>query len=265
MGSLSRLYGGSDVMSAHNLYKSRIENYMQNIESPLTEKAVAAVESAPAISASGSKTFSSNYNVVRRNGKLTSFDKDKIAVAMTKAFLAVEGGQAAASGRVHETVEQLTEMVVQTLTRRKPDGGTFQIEDIQDQVELALMRNGEQKIARAYVLYREERAAARAQSKIDAPDQVGEDDRVDLNVKLADGSTQPLDTRRLQTIVNEACMGLESVSAEKVYADTVKNLFDGVSQKDVGPTAVMSARGMIDREPEYSQVAARLLLDGLRA
>jgi len=238
---------------------------MQNIESPLTEKAVAAVEPAPAVSASSGKSLGKNYNVVRRNGKLTSFDKDKIAIAMTKAFLAVEGGQAAASGRVHETVEKLTEMVVKTLTRRKPDGGTFQIEDIQDQVELALMRNGEQKIARAYVLYREQRSAARAQSKLDAPQQTSEDDRVELNVKLPDGSTHPLDTQRLQTIIEESCAGLESVSAEKVYAETMKNLFDGVPLKDVSPTVVMSARGMIDREPEYSQVAARLLLDSLRA
>jgi len=237
---------------------------MQNIESPLTEAAVANVEAAPVVTETNN-TLGSNYNVVRRNGKLTSFDKDKIAIAMTKAFLAVEGGQAAASGRVHETVEHLTGLVVATLTRRQPDGGTFQIEDIQDQVELALMRNGEQKIARAYVLYREKHASARAQSKLDAPEQVSEDDRVELNVKLVDGSLVPLDTQRLQTVINEACNELESVSADKVYADTMKNLFDGVALKDVSPTAVMSARGMIDREPEYSQVAARLLLDELRA
>ena len=136
---------------------------MQNIESPLTEEAVAPVEAVALQSTDNSSSLSTNYNVVRRNGKLTSFDKNKIAIAMTKAFLAVEGGQAAASTRVHETVEQLTDLVVATLTRRQPDGGTFHIEDIQDQVELALMRNGEQKIARAYVLYREERASARAQ------------------------------------------------------------------------------------------------------
>ena len=238
---------------------------MQNIESPLTETAAVVAEPASAVVANPEQSFSSNYNVVRRNGKLTSFDKDKIAIAMTKAFLAVEGGQAAASGRVHETVEQLTNLVVNTLTRRQPDGGTFQIEDIQDQVELALMRNGEQKIARAYVLYREKHSAARAQSKLDAPEGISDDDRIDLNVKLADGSIIPLDTQRLQTVINEACDGLESVSAELVYTHTIKNLFDGVALKDVSPTAVMSARGMIDREPEYSEVAARLLLDALRA
>jgi ribonucleoside-diphosphate reductase alpha chain len=238
---------------------------MQNIESPLTEAAVAPVKTVPVVAADNSNALSNNYNVVRRNGKLTSFDKDKIAVAMTKAFLAVEGGQAAASSRVHETVEKLTDLVVDTLTRRQPDGGTFQIEDIQDQVELALMRNSEQKIARSYVLYREERSAARAQSKIDTPEQYAEEERIELTVKQEDGSIAPLDTQRLQTIINEACSELESVSAERVYNGTLKNLFDGVAQKDVSPTVVMSARGLIDAEPEYSQVAARLLLDELRA
>ena len=237
---------------------------MQNIESPLTGVTAEPVKTAPAVVDKSKSSLSGLYNVVRRNGKLTSFDKDKIAIAMTKAFLAVEGGQAAASTRVHETVEKLTDLVVATLTRRQPDGGTFQIEDIQDQVELALMRNGEQKIARAYVLYREERAAARAQHKLEAPDEVDADERIDLSVKLEDGSIVPLDTHRLRTIVNEACTGLDHVDAERVYDDTLKNLFDGVPLKDVTPTVVMSARGLIDREPEYSQVAARLLLDELR-
>ena len=217
---------------------------MQNIESPLTDTAVATVKSISAITEDNTSVLSNKYNVVRRNGKLTSFDKDKIAIAMTKAFLAVEGGQAAASTRVHETVEQLTDLVVGTLTRRQPDGGTFHIEDIQDQVELAMMRNGEQKIARAYVLYREERATARAQCKIDPRQEVQEDERIELTVKLVDGSIEPLDTLRLQTIINEACEGLESVSAERVYDETIKNLFDGVAIGNVSPTVVMSARGL---------------------
>ncbi len=237
---------------------------MQNIESPLTEAAVATVEPVRTVAESDNSSLGSNYNVVRRNGKLTGFDRDKIAIAMTKAFLAVEGGQAAASTRVHETVDNLTGLVVATLMRRQPEGGTFHIEDIQDQVELALMRNGEQKIARAYVLYREERATARAQCKLDTREQEQQEDRIEITVRFDDGSIAPLDTARLQVVINEACTGLTSVNTERVYNETLKNLFDGVPFKDVSPTLVMSARGLIDREPGYSQVAARLLLDELR-
>ncbi|MCP4488081.1 MAG: ribonucleoside-diphosphate reductase subunit alpha [Gammaproteobacteria bacterium] len=238
---------------------------MQNIESPLTE--IGTVVSSPAtpVTDEQDNNLNTRYNVVRRNGKLTAFDKNKIEVAMTKAFLAVEGGQAAASTRVHETVASLTAMVVETLTRRQPGGGTFHIEDIQDQVELSLMRNGEQKIARAYVLYREERAHARAEEMGQTEDQQIDDEIIGLNVKLADGSTRPLDIVRLKTIIADACEGLKSTDASKVYEETLRSLFDGVPAKDVSPTVVMSARGLIDREPQYSQVAARLLLDKLRS
>lgn len=105
-----------------------------------------------------------DYKIIRRNGAVVSFEPSKIAVAMTKAFLAVNGGQGAASARVRELVDQQTQNVVRALLRSRPNGGTFHIEDVQDQVELALMRSGEHDVARAYVLYRERRAQERAQA-----------------------------------------------------------------------------------------------------
>ncbi len=199
--------------------------------------------------------------VIRRNGKVTHFDPNKIKVAMTKAFLAVEGGNAAASSRIHHTVEALAEQVSSALTRRLPGGGTVHIEDIQDQVELALMRAGEHKVARDYVLYREARARERAERAAEA---TPVDQEHGLNVTLADGSTRPLDTERLARLVEEAARGLDGVDAQAVLKDTLRNLFDGVKEADVGQALVMSARAMIEREPAYSQAAARLLLDVLR-
>ena len=95
------------------------------------------------------------YRVMRRNGKVTSYDLSKITVAMTKAFLSVEGSSAAASTRIHNEVESLAEKVDVAIKRRFPEGGVVHIEDIQDQVELAIMRAGYQDVARSYVLYRE--------------------------------------------------------------------------------------------------------------
>jgi ribonucleoside-diphosphate reductase alpha chain len=198
--------------------------------------------------------------VIRRNGKVTHFDPNKIKVAMTKAFLAVEGGNAAASSRIHHTVDELTEQIVSALTRRLPGGGTVHIEDIQDQVELALMRAGEHKVARDYVLYREARARERAE-KAAAAAPVPE---TAINVLLADGSTRPLDTERLARLADEAARGLEGVDPAAILADTERSLFDGVRESDVSQALVMSARAMIEREPAYSQAAARLLLDILR-
>ncbi len=197
--------------------------------------------------------------VIRRNGKVTHFDPNKIMVAMTKAFLAVEGGSAAASSRIHDKVRELTEQVVTALTRRLPGGGTVHIEDIQDQVELGLMRAGEHKVARDYVLYRAQRARERAEKAADAPRQEHQ-----ISVTLTDGSTRPLDLKRLRRLVDEACRDMDAVDGTLILEETSRNLFDGVKEEDVGQALVMSARAMIEREPQYSQVTARLLQDILR-
>lgn len=199
------------------------------------------------------------YEVIRRNGKITAFDAAKITVAVTKAFLAVEGRQAAASSRIHDIARTLSDNVVAALFRRLPGGGTVHIEDIQDQVELALMRSGHHKVARSYVLYREEHARLREQEQ-----SVVEMASTVLNVRLADGSQTPLDRARLRTIIAESCAGLAGADAEKLLADAERNLFDGIPEKDVGTALVMAARALIESEPDYSQVAARLLLDQLR-
>jgi ribonucleoside-diphosphate reductase alpha chain len=202
--------------------------------------------------------------VIRRNGKVTHFDPSKISVAMTKAFLAVEGGNAAASSRIHNTVQALTDQVVNALTRRLPDNATVHIEDIQDQVELSLMRSGEHKAARSYVLYRERQTQKRLEEEAKRAELEGIPEAHIVNVTLADGSTRPLDVERMQALVSEACNGLDEVDAGRILQEACRNLFDGVKESDVSQTLVMSARTLIDQEPNYSQVAARLLLDTLR-
>src|SRR5687768_8568894 len=179
------------------------------------------------------------YRVIRRNGSVVGFEPNKISIAMTKAFIAVNGGQGAASARVREIVARLTEDVVNALIRRQPSGGTFHIEDIQDQVELALMRSGEHDVARAYVLYREDRARKRAKQKemgvVEAPASI-------LNV-LENGRKTPLDTARLLTLIESSCEGLgEVVNSTLILKATLKDLYDGVPMEEVRKSAVLSAR-----------------------
>ncbi|QXP87702.1 ribonucleoside-diphosphate reductase subunit alpha [Methylococcus capsulatus] len=230
----------------------------------LTENAARPLSDIPldATSAELRSLSPGEVRVIRRNGKVTGFDAAKISVAITKAFLAVEGGNAAASRRIHESVEELTDLVVRALLRRLPGGGTIHIEDIQDQVELALMRAGHQKVARAYVLYREERARLRAEKQNEGKAQGGAEDVV--QVTQEDGTRKPLDTARLRHVVEEACRSLSDVEPEWIIEETRRNLFDGVPEKEVAPTLVMTARTRIEQESNYSYVAARLLLDALR-
>jgi ribonucleoside-diphosphate reductase alpha chain len=223
--------------------------------------AIALPKEAPSTGAELRANAPGEMRVIRRNGKVTGFDASKIGVAITKAFLAVEGSAAAASRRIHEVVEELTGQVVAALFRRNPSGGTIHIEDIQDQVELALMRGEHHKVARAYVLYRAERARLRAALAAAQPAQPAE---AALRVTLADGSQKPLDFARLRRIVDEACRGLADVDGGWILEETRRNLFDGVPEKDVAAALSMAARTRIEQEPNYSYVTARLLLDTLR-
>ena len=197
--------------------------------------------------------------VLRRNGLVSPFDASKIAVAMTKAFLAVEGRQAASSTRVHDTVRVLTDEVVASLARRSGGDRLLHIEDIQDQVELVLMRSEHPKVARAYVLYREEHARARAaQAATEAPAMPA------LSVRQADGSLAPLDEARLARVVAEASDGLDGVSPDAILAETRRNLYDGLTLAELAEAPVMAARTLIETEPNYAFASARLLLDKLR-
>src|ERR1700704_3406498 len=202
----------------------------------------------------------SQYKIIRRNGAVVGFEPSKISVAVTKAFLAVEGGQSAASARIRELVAALTDAVVSALVRRQPAGGTFHIEDVQDQVELALMRSGEHEVARAYVLYREKRAEARAHEAAQKKPAL----QPQLHT-LEDGVRRPLDLARLEELIASACEGLgEVVDPKLILAETLKNIYDGVPADEVRKSAVLSARALIEKDPAYSYVTARLLLHTIR-
>jgi ribonucleoside-diphosphate reductase alpha chain len=197
--------------------------------------------------------------VIRRNGTFSPFDSNKIALAITKAFVAVEGSDATASRRIRGAVEAMTQQVVETLSKRSEPGRSINIEDVQDQVELALMRSGEHKVARAYVLYREERTQERRKRE--------EHDGIALprlNVHAADGRLEPLDEKQLYRDIFDACSALDGVSADTVMAEVRRNLYEGIQLHELGLAQTLAARTLVEQEPNYSYVSARLLMNNLR-
>ena len=196
-----------------------------------------------------------HYQIIRRNGAVVPFEPSKIAVAMMKAFLAVHGTQGAASASVRETVDALTQAVVRALMRSRPGGGTFHIEDVQDQAELGLMRGGHHEVARAYVLYRERRARERAQ-------QAESQKPAEATLHVTDGGQRvPLDVGQLTTLIEAACAGLGAdVKADPIVAETKRNLYDGVPMEEVYKAAILAARTLIEKDPDYTYATARLLL-----
>ncbi|WP_317930782.1 ribonucleoside-diphosphate reductase subunit alpha [Halioxenophilus sp. WMMB6] len=210
-------------------------------------------------------TAPGQMRVIKRNGTVVPYDESKIAIAMTKAFLAVEGGTAAASSRIRETVASLAEQITATFSRRMPSGGTMHIEDIQDQVELVMMRAGEHKVARDYVLYREEHARLRAAKAATIENPVPDAEFGTILVAMPDGSQQALNMVRVRTLVEEACAGLAEVDPEEILKGAMRNLYNGVTLDDVNTSLVITARTLVEKEPNYTYATARLLLDKLRS
>jgi ribonucleoside-diphosphate reductase alpha chain len=199
------------------------------------------------------------FQIIRRNGSVVAFEPNKIAVALMKAFLAVHGTQGAASASVRETVDALTDLVVRALVRSRPGGGTFHIEDVQDQVELGLMRGGHHEVARAYVLYRERRSQERARQ--------GQQQAAQAQVLqvLDKGHRIPLDMGHLRALIESACDGLGAdVQAEPILAETRRNLYDGVPLDEVFKAMILAARTLIEKDPGYAKATARLLLHTIR-
>ena len=203
---------------------------------------------------SASESTLSHYQIIRRNGAVVPFEPNKIAVALMKAFLAVHGTQGAASASVRETVDALTQQVTRALMRSRPSGGTFHIEDVQDHVELGLMRGSHHEIARAYVLYREQRAQERAR-------QAGPAAAAHPVLHVTDGGQRVvLDMDALTARIQAACEGLGAdVRADPIVAETMRNLYDGVPMDEVLKASILAARTLIEKDPAYTYATARLL------
>ncbi|MGI8648646.1 MAG: ribonucleoside-diphosphate reductase subunit alpha [Acidimicrobiales bacterium] len=223
-----------------------------------TSSTVPSVSAAPR---ADGPSLGTTTHVIRRDGTVSPYDASKISTAMTKAFLAVEGEAAGGSARVREIVAELTEHTTAALFRHLGTEQAVHIEQIQDQVELVLMRGGHHKVARAYVLYREERAKARDRKLSQDPTvaQVAT-----IHVRGVDEQLRPLDRQRVALVINEACEGLENVSEAAVLAETLRNLYDGISTGELELALIMAARTLVESEPNYTYVSARLLMDKLR-
>jgi ribonucleoside-diphosphate reductase alpha chain len=228
-----------------------------SLNTPSTPRAVPSTPSQQPQDTAGSPTSQSlaHYQIIRRNGAVVPFEPNKIAIAMMKAFLAVHGTQGAASASVRETVDTLTQGVIRAMVRSRPGGGTFHIEDVQDQVELGLMRGGHHEIARAYVLYRERRTQERSkQGEQEAPA------APTLHV-LDNGERVALDLNELKGLIESACENLgDSITAEPIVAETMRNLYDGVPLDEVYKASILAARTLIEKDPDYTFATARLLL-----
>lgn len=205
-------------------------------------------QSSSTASPSSSSSVSSgspSTDVVKRDGRIVPFKKERIRQALVAAFRAVQdhGPDESLSDSTLETIDQLTRQVAERCLEQDRIG----VESIQDEVERALMQAGAHRVARRYILYRENRAENRSKQ--------------DLRYLTADGQRSPIPHDELQRRIAEACHELdEAVDADTVYDRALQNVYDGIPKEELDQALVLAARSMVEVEPDYTYVAARLLL-----
>jgi len=195
--------------------------------------------------------------VQKRDGRVVSFKPEKIVIAIGKAFTARSSG-APLSLAAQQTILELADRVVETLKERAPDIQTIHIETIQDLVERVLTEQGHQEIAHRYSAYRQERHRLREQALRPPLSVVA---TVQLTIRQADGLSGRLDIERLKLSIAKVCRGLEDhVSVEPILQGTLANCFAGMPAGQIREAILLAVKALIEQEPAYSHVAARLLL-----
>jgi len=207
-----------------------------------------------------------SLNVVRRDGSISPFKSDKISEAIKKAFLAQtkirnnKNKDKEQQDSIYKTVEILTHKVVSALTRRIADGDMIHIEDIQDQVELALMRDEHHKVARAYVLYREQRAASRYHTN-KLKEQVGV--KVSsLMVLKRDGTKEPVSLDKITNRVSVLSTGL-NIDPIVVAQKAIPGLYPDITSTEIDNYLAETAAALTVEHPDYSYLAARIKANSL--
>ncbi|UOF93768.1 MAG: ribonucleoside-diphosphate reductase subunit alpha [Bordetella sp.] len=199
-----------------------------------------------------------DLKVIRRNGSIVDFNSDKIVIAITKTFIAVNGEESILSSRNRELIERLTSQIISALLNKHAIGKSLHIEDIQDQVEFTLMQSGLRDIARAYVLYREKRSEKRSFIQTNQ-------EKLNIINIIENGINSPFDLEKLRSIINEANIEFNNlIDVDFILKETKKNLYNGVSINEVFKSAIFATRSQIENEPAYNKVAARLLLHTIR-
>ena len=205
-------------------------------------------------------TETERFLVRKRDGHLETFNEARIQLALESAFKDELGvsKDGALPRDVQASVAFLANAVAQKALQLAADGKELEVELIQDLVENELMRSGQHAVARSYILYREERKKARI---LRGPQEV-ESDGPSLNMTLPDGSVEPLDVQHVRRKLIRACAGLEDRTDWRELAEeTLQNLYDGVHCDEIDKAMIFAAKARVEREPVYSYVAARLLLN----
>jgi ribonucleoside-diphosphate reductase alpha chain len=207
-----------------------------------------------------------NVKILRRDGKtLVRFNPMKIASAIESAFRASLKIEGQTPDETIANVNALTDKVVARVVEVSAAGTQVDIETIQDEVERQMMASGFYQVAKDFILYRSTRAAQReVEVETEEPTEAAVEVAPGTIFKAVtkEGTQIDLAEGELRKRIVHACKGLESIaSSEEVLQEAVRNFYEGIKLEEVDQAVIMAARAKIEKDPGYSYVAARLLLD----
>lgn len=199
------------------------------------------------------------YTTTKRDGKAVSFKPEKITLAIARAFRACNGG--ILTEELLETARKISADVIADIRAQWPEGKCLNIEEIQDLVEKNLMTAGYHDIAHRYIAYREERARIRrAKERKDDATAVSSDWVKHITYKTSDGREEPVPLQEIRFAIESCCEGLANVSIEEILNESRKNYFNGITGEQITTAHIMAARSFLEKDPQYTFAAARLLL-----
>jgi ribonucleoside-diphosphate reductase alpha chain len=213
-------------------------------------------------SASSSQTIKSNTLVQKRDGRTVEFDPSRIETAIEKAFRADRGtqeGQQLDKFSAREVREVTNEAIAAIGAEHKLQIG---IEEIQDLVEMRLMQRGHYSVARRYIVYRENRSKARSlKAMVDPSTELDNEPSQKLLVRQADGIERALDWGFIAKKIEFACAGLTECNPNELVEEVSRSLYNHMTQEELERSLILAARTKIEKDPQYQNATARLLLD----
>ena len=195
-----------------------------------------------------------NLKIAKRNGEIVEFDSSKIKNAIQKAVIATK--QKLSEEILDEIVSDICVEISERFVDFYPN-----VENVQDIVEKHLVKKGLYEIAKSYILYRAKRMKEREEEK----KQNLEKARLGkLKVKKIDGRTVLFDLLKIQASLKRAARGYETdVSIDLISKEMIKNIYDGISTKEIEKALMLSVISFIERDPAYNYIAAKLFMQKL--
>ncbi len=195
-----------------------------------------------------------NLVVIRkRNGKIVPFDPEKITQAVGKAFFKMTGdSQIEVATQIKDaTLKKLFELY------KENESSIPYVEQIQDLVEQSIMEAGYYEIGKHYILYRHEKIKERSLLRQQELQKIEEGGAVIIN---RNGKQERFNEVLLREFLSKMIKGYEtSVSIEAIVGRVKMEIYDGISSEDFQKGLVLAARSMVENDPAYSYVAARLV------